>query len=111
MAKKRKSKRGRRYTKTKITQILRFVKNHNSNHGRGGIAKAIEKFGCSSNGIRSWIATRQKSKTGAKRRQPNGDTYEARIKSLETINALEKQVNEGRSQLAREKIKLAGMLK
>ena len=55
MASKKAASKGKRYTADEKQAVVDFANNHNAEHGRGGVAAAVKKFGASALTIASWM--------------------------------------------------------
>ena len=55
MASKKAGTKGKRYTADEKQAVVDFVNNHNAEHGRGGVAAAVKKFGATALTIAAWV--------------------------------------------------------
>lgn len=53
---KKKFPETQRYSEEKKDEIISFVQKHNGENGRGGVARAVRKFGVSPITINSWLS-------------------------------------------------------
>jgi transposase-like protein len=72
MAKKKKGKRGVRYTDKEKAEIVQFVQEHDEKNGRGGQSTAAAKFGVSALTISNWL--KQAGKKAPPKKAPRKKT-------------------------------------
>lgn len=80
-------KKGKRYTKTERQNILAYVNDYNTEHGRGGLTGAVKKYGISAVTIRQWLTASEVSQTQA------GDNIRALARLKDEIQQLQQQLD------------------
>ena len=105
-AKKTASKKGvgKRYTDEVKGKIVKFVNDHNAKNGRGGVTKAVEKFGATALSISNWVkgagGGKAKKATKAAKAPSKGGSIYARISALANdIGVMEGKIADKKAEL------------
>ena len=72
MSAKRNNGRGKRYTTAEKAKVVKFVKDYNAKHGRGGQSRAADEFDISQLTIASWLRSKHLSNAAGKASSTKG---------------------------------------
>lgn len=100
MANKKKTLKGKRYTPEEKEQILSFVRQYNSEHGRGGVTAATKQFGASALSISGWLKSGGESSSGTSKRKGAASSAQGRSKVLDQLATLDREIYARRKELA-----------
>ena len=88
--------KGRRYTPNERRDILEFIRQYNSSHGRGGATAAMKKFGISQPTLSLWISKAGDSQAGDGT-SPNGSGIKSKV--LQQLVEIDRQILQKRAEL------------